>query len=253
VSEYDYGRAGLFAVVTPQANPTVEAELQILMPPDTLVCAARCVSKAADPMARLLEYIEHLADTFACFDTLRPVAAGFACTGSSYLAGADLEADRVRAAEAVIGAPIITATRAIADALAAMGVRRLILAAPYPRALIDAACSYWRALGLDIVDVLPIRTADDDTRSIYALSSTAAAAALAEADLSAADAVLLSGTGMPTLPVLHQARTCPVVSSNLCLAWALLRAAGDARAGEHPGALATGWPARLIHCTGEQS
>ena len=245
MSGYDYGRAGIFAVATPQANPTVEAELRILMPGDTLVCAARCISASGDPATRLVDYIEEMAGTFARFDTIIPAAAGFACTGSSYLVGAAREAQSVRAAEAVISAPVITATRAIADALAVMNVRRLILAAPYPAPLLDAACAYWSAEGVEIVRVVPIRTSGADTRSIYALSSQDAALSLAGADLSGADAVLLSGTGMPTLGALRARGALAFISSNLCLAWSLLRAAGDRRAGEHHGAMTTGWQKRL--------
>lgn len=245
MSKYDYGRAGIFAVATPQANPTVEAELQILMPSGTLVCAARCTSASSDPATRLVDYIEEMAQTFARFDAITPAAAGFACTGSSYLVGAAREAQSVRAAEAVISAPVITATRAIADALKVMNVRRLILAAPYPAPLLDAACAYWRAEGLEIVRVIAIQTSGADTRSIYALSSQDAARSLADADLSGAEAVLLSGTGMPTLGVLRAGSALPIISSNLCLAWSLLRAAGDRRAGKHPCAMTTGWPKRL--------
>jgi len=248
VSGYDYGRAGIFAVVTPQANPTVEAELRILMPSDTLVCAARCTSPSSNPATRLVHYIEDMAQTFARFDAIRPVAAGFACTGSSYLVGAAREAERVRAAETVISAPVITATRAIADALTAMTVSRLILAAPYPAALLDAACAYWQTLGVEIVRVISIKTVASDTRSIYALSSQDATRTLTDADLTGTDAVLLSGTGMPTLGALHADYGAPVISSNLCLAWSLLRAAGDARAGTHPGTMATDWSKRLAGC-----
>jgi maleate isomerase len=48
-------------------------------------------------------------------------------------------------------------------------------------------------------------------------------------DLSGADALLLSGTGMPTLGAIKQgAKTLsiPVLSSNYCLAWALMDTIG---------------------------
>jgi len=49
---------------------------------------------------------------------------------------------------------------------------------------------------------------------------------LCEIDHNGAEVILASGTGMPTLAALRRWRTesrVPVLSSNLCLAWALLR------------------------------
>jgi maleate isomerase len=66
-------------------------------------------------------------------------------------------------------------------------------------------------------------------------------------DTHGAEAVLLTGTGMPSLRVLQPlevARGVPVLSSNLCLAWALAKITGTA----HPGPesrLYGGWSGRL--------
>ena len=47
-------------------------------------------------------------------------------------------------------------------------------------------------------------------------------------DLTGVDAVLMSGTGMPTLRAMQQLITrVPLLSSNLCLAWALDKAANE--------------------------
>jgi maleate isomerase len=69
------------------------------------------------------------------------------------------------------------------------------------------------------------------------MTSDDALAALRRLDHRRAEAVVLSGTGMPTLQALRVARgelALPVISSNLCLAWSLLRAAAPAIAPSTP-------------------
>jgi maleate isomerase len=223
----DYGARGRFGLLTPQANPTVEPEFRRLMPEGTELYVARSTSRSADPRERLVEYLERLPDTLAQFDTLRLRAVAFACTGSSYLLGASREAELVRAAAAVCGAPVETAALAIRRALDHVGARRIFVVSPYPAWLRDAGVAYWQSVGLEVTGTADVRTqlvgGRPDTRGIYELQSANAAAALAGLDTHGADAVLLSGTGMPSLALLrsHASARPPLLSSNLCLAWQL--------------------------------
>ena len=79
-----------------------------------------------------------------------------------------------------------------------------------------------------------------DTHDIYELTSDDALGALRRVDRAGAECVVASGTGMPTLRALRTLAgtlDVPVLSSNLCLAWALLRAAAPERAPAAPPAL----------------
>ena len=112
----------------------------------------------------------------------------------------------------------------------ALGVRRIALLAPYPADIVDAGVAYWQAAGLSIVQVMAIDLGSQDTRRIYGLRSTDALAALDEGVSDDAEALLMSGTGMPTLAALAPAARRigrPVLSSNYCLAWALRRVLGQ--------------------------
>lgn len=242
----DYGQAGLYGIGTPQANPTVEAEFRILLPNSAMMAVTRLASSASDPMERLVAYIEDLDTFLDGFDTMKLDVFGLACTASSYLVGPEREAEIVKKASARLNAPVETATLAILKALDAVNARRIAVVAPYPQDLIDAGVRYWQAAGLEIVEAQRVVTRSEDTRTIYELSSANAAAVLAEMDLSGIDAVLLSGTGMPSLPVIAaQADGPPILSSNLCLAWSLLHLAGRADlAGNTPADIA-GWRQRL--------
>lgn len=219
MSGYDYGRSGIVGIGTPQANPTVEAEMRILLPPPVAMAVIRLISPSDDPLVRLRAYLERLEDLLTQYDALRPAAFGFACTGSSYLVGATREADRAAQLEDRLGYPIVTATAAIAWQLRRLGAERIALASPYPATLADAAEAYWRAAGFDVAEVRRIDTGSGDTRSIYALGSEDARPAAEALRRAGVDAVLLSGTGMPSLALIAEATDRPpLISSNLCLA-----------------------------------
>jgi maleate isomerase len=88
-----------------------------------------------------------------------------------------------------------------------------------------------------------------DTRAVYKIRSKEIASNVAALDLSNAEVLVLTGTGMPTLkaiPELSRQIGKPVLSSNLCLAWMAMTTCGVSL----PAATATeplysGWAPRL--------
>lgn len=216
-------------VGTPQGNPTVEPEFRRMLPADIDFYVTRLTSSASDSRQRLIEYIEDLPAFLAAYGPLRLDGFAFACTGSSYLIGPAWEEQIAAQVSAETGYPIVTATAAIKTALQARGVRRLALITPYPDWLTEASIGYWTDAGYDIVGVTRVEIAGEDTSAIYGLAGDSACRALAEADPSVADAVLLTGTGLPTLAAIAGAQSAsavPILSSNLCLAEAILAAFG---------------------------
>lgn len=213
-----YGWLGRVGIGVPQANPTVEAELGILLPRGFSTVVTRLRSDAATPTGRLIAYMEQLEAALGGYDELRPDVFGFACTGSSYLLGREREERLIADASQRFGYPVLTATAAIRWALERIGARRIAVAAPYPAELIEAAVNYWAEDGVELVALERVRTRTTDTRSIYELDFTAADRTIAALDASGADAILLSGTGMPSLPAILAGGRLPILSSNLALA-----------------------------------
>ncbi len=224
----DYGRDGMIGIGTPQANPTVEAEMAILLPPTVQRITTRLTSAAVASEDRLRTYLDRLDRALEAFDTLRPDIFGFACTASSYLVTPQHEKDLVAVAQARFGYPVVTAAAAIAWKLQTLGARRIALVSPYPPALGQAARDYWSAKGFAPVAVGTAPIAGSDTRGIYALGTSDARAALAGLGDVSVDAILITGTGMPSLPLIADPPPGmpPIVSSNLALAEALLARLG---------------------------
>lgn len=243
----EYGR--VIGITTPQANTTVEPEMQLLL--GGTVLTARLTSPMADSRQRLLDYFDRLPATLAQFDVAPLAAAGFACTGSCYLVGQPEEERLFERASARARVPVISSAQAIRAALAELKVRRIALLSPYPAWLSDAGQHYWRNAGITLTSVAGLPADLLDTRGIYRLSSARVLDIFATLDLKGAQAVLMSGTGMPTLRAIAQLSlqhsNLPLLSSNLCLAWALDKAAGGVAAFAPWLAHDAAWRSRLKH------
>ncbi|MFZ0500704.1 MAG: hypothetical protein WAM52_16345 [Steroidobacteraceae bacterium] len=243
----EYGRAGFFGVLTPQGNPVAEAELRVLLPPGTVLLSARLVSSSAALSQRLTDYAERLDASLDQFGRLAFDAVGFACTGSSY--SSDVESDRRRIGEigARRGYPLITAAAATEAAVNTLGIGSIALVSPYPAWLTEACRAHWERRGLEVTATLQLPTGSAEDHGIYGLTSARVLEALAGFQTRGAAGILLAGTGMASLRVilqLEETRSLPVLSSNLCLAWALARVSGAATRGPES-RLYGGWAERL--------
>jgi maleate isomerase len=208
----EYGRRGMLGIGTPQANPTVETEFQALRPPGVNLVAVRLLCMDKDPEQRIAGYLDGLAETLTRFDDLQLDAFGFACTGSTYIRG-------------------FTAERALVEELelrflTALSARRIAMVSPYPDWLLKQGIDYWQGRGFEVATVGQATLPGDNLHQIYELTSRQALDVLNSLDLGGVDAILFSGTGMPSLRAIAGAQEStglPALSSNLCLAAALFQ------------------------------
>ena len=227
----EYASKGLVGVLTPQANTTVEPEYAILMPRDTAWINARMLSRHKTIEERLVDYWGRAPEFARQFANAPVGSLAFACTGTSYLVGKEAE-DRVLAqvTQESGGLPAMSAATAVVYALNGLGAKRIGLVSPYEGAL-DAACTpYWDSRGFEIAAKTNASGATLDFHPIYSLPSGSAQRALDEIDATGLDAIVMLGTGMPTLaPIARtpfKGRT-PVLSCMFCIIWlSLALAAG---------------------------
>jgi maleate cis-trans isomerase len=210
-------------VLTPQANTTVEPEFGVLLPPGVAFINARMVSSGGSIEARLVDYFDRLDDWAGQFANAPIGALAIACTGASYLVGAARERELVDALSARIGVPVVTSGHAVGAAFGALAARRVALVSPYPRALTEASAVYWQSYGVEIARIVEVGAAAGEFHPIYAMAAQDANAALAGLeDEAGLDAVVMLGTGMPTLePILQSPMVAgaPVLSCMLATAW----------------------------------
>lgn len=219
----EYAPKGLLGVLTPQANTTVEPELAILMPRGTAWINGRLMSEKATIAGRLRDYFANFDQSVLQFANAPVAAIAFACTGASYLAGVDAEDAALQRLSDRLGVPTFTAASAVVDALRVLHAERIGLVSPYDDELNVASAAYWPARGFSVAaESNAFGKGGDAFHPIYSLPSGAAQAALDEMPAQNLDAVVMLGTGMPTLaPIARGAGTSavPIISCMLCLAW----------------------------------
>ncbi len=228
----EYAPLGLIGVLTPQANTTVEPEFSILWPPGYAMINARMVSDRDTVEQRLVDYFHDLDAVLTRFANAPISAVAFACTGASYLVGAQAEDETVARLSDRLGLPFVTAGKAVSDGLDALGARRIGLVSPYPPALTEASVPYWRDRGFDIAGVASAVLDDTQFHPIYSIPAGRTTETFDRLQADGADAIVMLGTGMPTLEtILKRAGSgqAPVMSCVLALAWRTV-AAVDGRA-----------------------
>ena len=226
-----YASKGLIGVVTPQANTTVEPEYSILCPQDHAFINARMISTKNTVEARLVDYADSIEDHIAQFANAPIRAVALATTGASYLIGKSAEDELIGRVLESRGLPLVTTAIAICDALEILNARRVALISPYPPALTEASIQYWKSRDLEVVRVVSVFKDSDSFHPIYALAADAAGVGLASVRDCGAEAVVMLGTGMPTLPAIAANTRWggpPILSCMLALVWrSVMASAGE--------------------------
>lgn len=218
----EYAPRGLIGLLTPQANTTVEPEMAIMTPPGYAWVNARLMSDKPSIEARLVDYFSTLSGQLRQFANAPIGTALVATSGMSYLAGIDAERRILAEVSARHGIPVFTSAIASVHMLQALGAARIALVSPYPECLNVESRKYWAAHGLAVVAETGAFKDVGNFHPIYSLMGGEALAALDALPDVPFDAVLMLGTGMPTLAPIRQrpfVRGAPVISCMLATAW----------------------------------
>jgi maleate isomerase len=162
----------------------------------------------------------------------------------------------VRAATEANQAPVATAAGVVRDVLRDVAVERVRIVSPYPPWLTQRCTEFWTASGYTVTGLQ--RVSADSGQSdalaypIYAIGADAVSTELERAvdaagsRSGAADAVIVAGTGVPTVAALDRivgTTSTLLVSANLVAArWLLSEAGADAATATstHPALAALG-------------
>lgn len=229
----DYGWRGRVGLIVPPANVTLEPELAELLRPGVSLHVARLPGRVASDTSiglreRFLGYNANLATAVDSFGGAELSAVCLGVTGSCYMVGPEGE-EKLIADLRAGGAPsAMTAAGAIRHLVQALGRQRVGLVSPYPDWVTQLASAHWQASGFEVVRVVSM----PNVVSIYDVDTPKVVATATELRDSGADVILLSGTGVPTLPAIRELNNIlpiPVISSNLSLGWWINESLGGER------------------------
>jgi len=217
--------------LVPPGNPTVEAEMIALAPAGVSLHFHRMAVGGGVPGAldnqdeRTRAMIDSLDGAAGLLAMVKPDIIVVAHTATSYHLGREREADLLARLTRATGMPVVTAFGSVVAALERLGVRRVALGAPYSAETTAAGKKHLEAHGFAVVRSDNLKGVtniyDETAERAYRLARTV--------DVPEAEAVFLSGTGMPTLPVLDMLEADlkkPVISSASAMMWHALRSCG---------------------------
>jgi maleate cis-trans isomerase len=217
-------------LIVPPNNTVNEAEWQSALPEGVSLHATRMrlnpVARAPEEMAKLRA---DLRDAAALVAEAGVDVVAFGCTAPSAV---NPRREMEEMMEQAAGRACATAGAAMADALLAVGARRIVLVSPFSAAVTDHEAAFLRAEGIEVIAVASLghqTYAPGRKLGIHLIGPEEIRAALAPLPVDQADAVMLSGTNLVTFPILAALEAelgRPVVSSNQALLWSALRRAG---------------------------
>ncbi|MEX0371496.1 MAG: Asp/Glu racemase, partial [Tateyamaria sp.] len=188
--------------------------------------------------------LREMADNLTAAASLFPSGAhldcvAYACTSGTAEIGAARISELVR--DGVETPAVTDPVSALVSACRALDVTRLALLSPYVANVSDRLREVLEGAGITVTNLVSFKE-PDEARVVRIDENSIHDAALKCVEQAPCDAVFLSCTNLRTLDVLPRIETAtglPVLSSNLVLAWHMLRLSGRALAPNVPCRLAT--------------
>jgi len=216
--------------VMPAGTPTVEPEMYRMAPEGVSVHFARMKSLGATGTlegldARIDMQIANMDETVELLSMIRPDVIALAHTATSYRLGKQREEEMAKRLEAKTKVPFISAFGSVVAALRHLGVKRVALATPYDERLTLQGKANLEAHGFEVVRFDWLR----NVRSIFEEPPERSYGIARSVDCESAEAVFISGVGLPTVDVLGALDADPgkpVISSAGAMMWNALRVSG---------------------------
>jgi maleate isomerase len=216
--------------LVPPGNPTVEPEMMELAPRGVSLHFTRMMADGpagthVGQDERNLSQVESIPACVGLLAMVSPKVIVMAHTATSYTLGAEREADLVARMEKLGGARFITAFGSVLAACEHLGVRRIAYATPYSEAMTLKGKSHLEQHRIEVVSHGQLA----HVRNIYEENSERAYTIARQVDCPQAQAIFLSGVGMPTLGALQALEDDtgkPVISAASAMMWNALKIAG---------------------------
>jgi maleate cis-trans isomerase len=222
---HPYGWRARIGLIVPTTNTVNEAEWARMAPDGVSIHGARTPLHMADD-PRLLEDLGRAVDWLA---PAAPDVIAYGCTAGSLTDDLDAITGFVERRCAI---PAVATGPAIVHALRALGATRIALATPYHEALTRHEADFFARHGIETLTMRSLGFGESGPAEFVRIARTAPQGVYRfarSADHQDAQALVLSCTDLPTLPVvpdLERELGKPVVTSNHATFWAALRRAG---------------------------
>ena len=223
-------RSARLGFLVPPGNPTVEPEMIEMAPKSVSVHFSRMVAHGPTGTLdgqeeRNRTQIEHIGESAELLAMVKPSVIMLAHTATSYTLGRHAEAQLVQRLRDQCGTPVATAFGSVLDALKVLGATRVALGTPYSEDTTLKGKALLEEHGLEVVSHGRLK----NVTNIYDETPERACQLGRAVDTRDAQAIFLSGLGMPTISILdtlEQELGKPVISAASAMMWQALRLTG---------------------------
>jgi maleate isomerase len=216
-------RTHSIGLLTPSSNTVQAPEFVEVLPPSVSLHSGRLSLTTIDPdsTVRIVEELEHESRKLADADVGVIVLAATAPTSRK---GKGYDRELIKRIEDASGKPATTAATALLEALTVLGIRRIVLGAPWTEAINKITASFIEAHGFEVLrhEALGIVSNNEVGR----LDPEAAYEMGRRVDRPDADAVMLGCGNWWTMCVVERLERelgKPVLTTNGVSIWAALR------------------------------
>ncbi len=214
----------------PPGNPTIEPEIAAMTPRGVSAHFSRMVAHGAvgshhGQEQRNRSQIEHIDASAESLAQVKPDVMILAHAATSYTLGRYGEAELMNRLRNKYGVPVSTAFGSVVAALIALGIKRVALGTPYSEEMTLKGKALLEEHGFAVVRYQTL----DNVTNIYDETPERAYRLGRSVDTPDAQAVYLSGVGMPTVSIVETLEgdlAKPVISATSASFWQALRLAG---------------------------
>ena len=225
----------------PPGNPNSEPEIMHMQHPDVSLHFTRMVARGVTGSldgqeARNQSQIDHLPDCIELLSLVKPSVIALTHTATSYTLGKEKEEALIERMEQEFQIRLITAFGSVVKALHQIGAQKIAFGTPYNENSTLQCKKLLEAYGFEVVQYGRL----NDVQNIYDETSKRALSLAHQVNHPQAQAIFLSGVGMPTIDILTQAENetnKPVISSIAATMWQALNISGIKSAVNHFGSL----------------
>lgn len=213
-------------LLVPSSNSTQEPEFVCMLPASVSLHVARMTLSLIDPDATLEIVAELEKESRKLGDAAVDIVV-FAATAPSTRMGKGYDAQLIKRMEDASGKPATTAATAMLDAFAALGVRRVALAAAWSETTNKWVAGFLESHGIEVVSQVAMGVVSNN--EVGRLHPDTALEHGRKADRKEADAVFLACGNWCTASIvepLEQALGKPVLTTNNMTVWHALTKIG---------------------------
>jgi maleate cis-trans isomerase len=223
-----YGWRGRIGLVSPSTNTTLEPEFWRLAPEGVSIHTARVYQAGPQEPSTYRRMADDIATAATLLATAEVDVIAFGCTSCTYF----VPPEEIRATMAEKArCPTVLTADAVVEALRSLNVRKLALASPRTEFVTQRELQFLSESGFEVVASrsLGLGATEEERRYIGRVPSEILYRLAASVDRRDADAIFVTCTQLPTLPMIERLEAelgKPVVTSNQATVWRCLRHVG---------------------------